>query len=70
MVHNFDWIRVENHHVNVLLMMDQPFIPEESLFLPCVSDLPNDNINKIIIYADNTTPYYKFDKLSEYWPTV
>lgn len=51
-------------------MMDQPFIPEESLFLPCVSDLPNDNINKIIIYGDNTTPYYKFDKLSEYWPTV
>lgn len=44
----------------MLLMMNQSCIPEESLFLPCVNDLLDDNVNKIIIYAVNTTPYYKF----------
>ena len=51
---------MENHLVNMLLMMDQPCIPEESLFHPCVSDLHDDNVNKIIIYAVNTTPRYTF----------
>ena len=39
---------------------DRPafYISEESLFLLCVSNLPGDDINKIIICADNTTALY------------
>ena len=58
MIDNFDWTWMENNYEKVFLMIDQPYILEESLFFPCVSDLPGDGINKIVIYADNTAALY------------
>ena len=56
MIDNCNWTWTENNYDKVFLMMYQSYILEESLFLPCVSDLPGNDINKIVIYADNT--YY------------
>lgn len=58
MTDTFDWTWTENHLEDVLLMMDQHCIPEGSLSLAFVSHLPGDDIDKIIIYADNTTVWY------------
>lgn len=48
MIDTFDWTWTENHLEDVLLMMDQHCIPEVHLSLACVSDLPGDDIIKLL----------------------
>ena len=38
-----------------------------TLFLLYINDLPDDVICNIDIYADDTTPYSKFDQASDLW---
>ena len=38
-----------------------------TLFLLYVNELPDDVICNIAIYADDTTPYSKFDQASDLW---
>ena len=38
-----------------------------TLFLLYINDLPDDVINNITIYADDTSLYYKCDQASDLW---
>ena len=38
-----------------------------TLFLLCITDLPDDVISNIAIYADGTTLYSKYDEASNLW---
>ena len=38
-----------------------------TLFLLYIKDLPDDVIRNIVIYADDTTPYSKYNQGSDLW---
>ena len=57
-----------NLHKNIRLMLDflmGPFLVLH--FLLCSTDLPDDIISNIAIYADGTTLYSKYDQASNLW---
>ena len=37
----------------------------DTLFLLCINDFPVDGICNIAIFADDTTPYFKYDQASD-----
>ena len=39
----------------------------DTLFLLCINDFPVDGICNIAIFADDTTPYFKYDQASDLW---
>ena len=45
----------------------QGFILRPTVFLLYITDLPDDVISNIGIYADDTTPYSKCDQASDLW---
>ena len=47
----------KEHPINAGIPRDSMLSP--TLFLPQISDLPDDDICNIVIYADNTTFYWK-----------
>ena len=48
----------------------QGSIPNPTLFLLYINDLPDDGICNIAIYADDTTFYSKLDQASDLWQQV
>ena len=61
---SFGWFWMGNLHNNIQLMLE--FL-KHPFFILHFSDLPDDVICNIAIYADDTTLYYKCDQASDLW---
>ena len=55
----------QEHPVNAGVPQGSILFP--ALFLPYINDFPDDVICNIVIYADDTTLYYKCDQVSDLW---
>ena len=66
----FEWFWMESLHKNIQLMLEflkAPFLVLHFSCLLYISDLPDDAICNIAIYADDTTLYSKCDQVSDLW---